>query len=147
GHDPGSVLAVPEDGKTVLARAEARSATALDRLEMVRDGEVIAVRETGGDRRSASIEVEVPITDSGWLAARCRGGDGAGVRAHTSPVYMRMEGRPMRPNADTIAPLLGVLDQTLSWVRREARCAIEQQREHLAGTVEAGRRELLRRGT
>jgi hypothetical protein len=139
GHDPGSVLSVPEGGKTVLARAEARSAAPFDRLEVLRDGEVIAARETEGDRRSAAIEREVSVTDSGWLAARCRGGDGSGIRAHASPVYVRIEGRPMRPNPDTIAPLLAVLDQTLAWVRREARCATGQQRKHLAEIFEAAR--------
>ena len=147
GHESGAVLAVPEGGKTVLARAEARSATVFDRLEMLRDGEVIVERATEGDRRSAAIEVEVPVTGSGWLAARCRGGNGSAIRAHTSPVYMRMEGRPMRPSADTIAPLLAVLDRTLAWVRREARCAADKQREQLAEILEAGRQELLRRGT
>jgi hypothetical protein len=147
GHDPSSVLAVRDAGRTVVVRAEARSAAAWDRLEVLRDGEVVAVRETEGDRRSATIETEVPIADSGWLAARCWGGDGPGVNAHTSPVHVRMEGRPIRPNADTLAPLLAVLEQTLAWVRREARCASEQQRQHLAETLEEARRELLGRGT
>ncbi len=145
GHDPGSVISVPEDGKTVLVRAEARSATPFDRLEVLRNGEVIAECATEGDRRSATIEREVAVTDSGWLAARCRGDDSQ-VRAHSSPVYGIMEGRPMRPSAETIAPLLAVLDQTLAWVRREARCRAEQQREHLAENVEAARRQLTRRG-
>jgi hypothetical protein len=33
----------------------------------------------------------------------------------------------------------------LTWVRRDARCANEQQREQLAETFQAARQELLRR--
>jgi hypothetical protein len=60
-------------------------------------------------------------------------------------VYLQVEGRPLRPDVVAIAPLLAVLDQTLAWVRREARCANEQQREHLAEVFQAARQELLRR--
>jgi hypothetical protein len=45
-----------------------------------------------------------------------------------------------------MAPLLAVLDGTLAWVQREARCPKEQQREQLMQTLQAARQELLRRG-
>ncbi len=147
GHDPGSVLSVPEEGQTVRVRAEARSATAFDRLEVLHNGAILAVRETDGDRRTAIIEMDAAITASGWLAARCQVGDGVPLfRAHTSPVYLHIEDRPMRPAANVIAPLLAVLDQTLAWIRAEVRCANEQQREHLTEIVNAARQKLLQRG-
>jgi hypothetical protein len=138
GHDPGSVLSLPNEGQTVRVQAEAQSVTAFDRLEVLYNGAVVA---TG----TASIEADVPIPGSGWLAARCLAG-GSGVRAHTSPVYVRIDDRPLSPSADTMAPLLAVLDRTLNWVQSEARCGSERQREQLKETLQAARQELSRRG-
>ncbi|HWG47128.1 MAG TPA: CehA/McbA family metallohydrolase [Gemmataceae bacterium] len=145
GHDLGSMVFAPE-GKTVHVRAEARSAMAFNRLELLHNGSPIATATAAGDPPTASIEMEVPVLASGWLAARCWGGDnGSFLRAHTSPVYLQVEGKPVRPDAATIAPLLAALDQTLTWVRREARCANEAQREQLAENLQTARRELMRR--
>jgi hypothetical protein len=60
-------------------------------------------------------------------------------------VYLQVEGQPLRPTADAIAPLLAVLDATLAWVCRDARCANEQQREQLAESLRVARQELLQR--
>ena len=81
-----------------------------------------------------------------WGQERLAGGDeGQYVYAHTSPVYLHVEGRDLRPDPETVAPLVAVLERTLDWVRGEARCATEHQREHLAATLGAAREELLRR--
>ncbi|HTU89744.1 MAG TPA: CehA/McbA family metallohydrolase [Gemmataceae bacterium] len=147
GHGPGSVLSLPKEGQMVRIQVEACSVTPFARLECIYNGAVVAAGKTDGERRAATIEVEVPITGDGWLAARCLGGhDGSAIRAHTSPVYVQMEGRPLRPDAATMAPLLAVLDGTLAWVQREARCPKEQQREQLMQTLQAARQELLRLG-
>jgi hypothetical protein len=49
-------------------------------LEIVAQGEVL--RST----RSASLEFDLPVHDSTWIAARCYG-------AHTTPVYVKVGGR------------------------------------------------------
>jgi hypothetical protein len=144
GHAPGAALSLPQGGRTVRLRVEAHSATPFDCLEVLHNGAVLAVAQTDGDRWTAVIEQEVPIAASGWLAARCQGG--GLIRAHTSPVYVQVEGQPLRPAADVLAPLLAVLDRTHAWIRAEARCPSEHQREQLDGTIEAARQELMRRG-
>lgn len=133
GHDPGVALSLPDERQTVRVRAEAQSVTPFDSVELLYNGEIVA---TG----TASLEVDVPIPASGWLAARCRRGDA--IRAHTSPVYATVEGRPIRPSADALAPLFAVLERTLSWVRDEARCSVEKQRAHWAETLLAARHGL-----
>jgi hypothetical protein len=149
GQGPGAVLDVPPEGRQLRVRAEAQSTVPFDRLEVLADGEVIAEKEASGNRQSAALEVEHAAAGSGWLAARCWGrerlGDGQCIYAHTSPVYFQAEGRPLRPAAETVAPLVAVLDRTLGWVANEARCENERQREHLAGSLGEARRELLRR--
>ena len=145
GRDPGSVLS--NAGQTVRIQAEACSVTPFDRLECVYNGAVVASTEASGDPRTATLEADVSFTGSGWLAARClEGGDGSAVRAHTSPVYVRIEDRPMRPHAETMAPLLAVLDAALTWVDTESRCANDRQREQLKETLRTARQELSRRG-
>ncbi|HZV04335.1 MAG TPA: CehA/McbA family metallohydrolase [Gemmataceae bacterium] len=147
GHEPGSVLSLAGEGATVRIQAESRSMTPFARLECVYNGVVVAAGETVGDGTAAMIEADVPISSSGWLAARClRDGNDSAVRAHTSPVYVEMEGRPLRPEADTTAPLLDVLDRTLVWIQREASCPKEQHRQQLMQTLQAAREELLRCG-
>jgi len=153
GQEIGSVLSLPQDRRDVGAteqllriQAEAHSVTPFARLECVYNGEVVATSITDGEQRMAALEAEVSIAGSGWLAARCLDNNGA-LRAHTSPVYVQMEGRPMRPSADMMAPLLAVLERTLAWVQHEARCPKQSQRDHLMQILQAARQELLRRGS
>jgi hypothetical protein len=146
GQELGCELALPKETPTVRIQAEACSVTPFARLECVHNGAIVATAKATGDHRAATIDADVPINGSGWLAARCVGEDGSTIRAHTSPVYVQMEGRPMRPSTETLAPLLAVLNRTLGWVQGEARCANEQQREQLMQTLHAARQELLRRG-
>lgn len=143
GQDPGSVLSLPAEGGIVAVRAEARSITAFDRLELISNGEVVAAAESGGEPRTAMLEMPLRMTAGGWLATRCT--QGAAIRAHTSPVYVTVEGRSHRPTSETVAPLLAVLDRTLAWVEGEARCGSEHQREQLAETIRAAKQELSRR--
>jgi len=146
GREPGSVLELPNEGRAVNVRAEAQSVTPFSRLECVYNGTVVAASSTEGEHRTAALEADVTIDGSGWLAARCVNDDDSTIRGHTSPVYVRREGRPLRPDTETMAPLLAVLDATLAWVQREARCPKEQQREQLVQTLQAAQQELLRRG-
>ncbi len=144
---PGAVLAAPV-GKTVRVRAEARSAVPFDQVEVLAGGQVVAAKAASGNRLSALIEAEVAVSASTWVAARCwsreRLADAQCVYAHTSAVHVAVEGQ-RRPDAATVAPLVEVLERTQDWIARAARCSTEHHREHLAGIVEAGRQELLRR--
>jgi hypothetical protein len=145
GQEPGAVLSLPNEGQIVRIQVEARSVTPFSRLECLYNGAVVAAADTDRESRAATVEMDVPISGSGWLAARCLDDDGSTIRAHTSPVYVQMDGRPLRANAETMAPLLAVLDGTLAWVQREARCPKQQQRDQLMQTLQAARQELLRR--
>jgi hypothetical protein len=147
GEGPGALIAAGV-GKSVPVRAEARSAVPFDQVEILSGGTVVAAKTASGNRQSAVVEMELPVTASTWLAARCwsheRLPDGQCIYAHTSPVHIEVAGRP-RPDAVTAGPLVEVLEHTRDWIARAARCPTEHHREHLAGIVEAGLQELLRR--
>ena len=73
----------------------------------------------------------------GYFAGQC-------VYAHTSPVTVRVDGRPPKTDPAAVAGLLGHLGKMQTWVEREARCG-DRQREHLAGIFRSARDELARR--
>lgn len=77
---PGSRLdAKPGDKLRIKARA--LGGPVLPRhLEIVSKGEVI--RATASDASELTLEFELPVTESTWLAARCSG-------AHTTPIYIQ----------------------------------------------------------
>jgi len=68
-------------------------------LEVVAQGEVLK------STRSASLEFDLPVHESTWIAARCSG-------AHTTPVYVRVGGRSFA-RRDQLAGLVARRLQTL----------------------------------
>jgi hypothetical protein len=153
GHGPGAHLVQDSTTTTVNVRAEARSLIPFQHLEIVANGVVVAATEACGSPRTASIEAEIPMPVSGWLAARCRGGhhfpgyfSGQWVYAHTSPVYVEVAGQPRPIDQDTLTRIATELDNSLKWVREEARCD-EKQRERLANIFRSAKEELLKRST
>jgi hypothetical protein len=145
GQGPGSVLAV-EPGRRVHLRAEAHSAVPFEDLELLVNGEVQASKTPSGNQLSAVVETDLVCTQSAWVAATCHGAarlaSGACVLAHTTPVYLDVQDRPLRPTEETLAPLLLALAQTRAWVEEQARCESERQRAHLVGVLDEARARL-----
>lgn len=92
--------------ESLQIKARVVSRDPIGRFQIVSNGEVIAERET--EATSAEIKVEIPAGTSRWIVARCsRRTDGRedfgfgnynaitgpGI-AHTSPVYVEVDGRP-----------------------------------------------------
>jgi hypothetical protein len=128
-------------------RAEARSAGPLDRLEVLAQGTVLASQVASGDRRTVAVEAEFSPVEHTWIAARCRGAsqpDQPPLFAHTSPVFLETQ-QPRRASRSALDSLLAVLDRTLAWVERQARCENEKQRTHLREVIGSARQELERR--
>src|SRR5262249_23203113 len=98
GADPGATLALPAGGRSVAVRVEARSAAPFDEVEVLHNGSLVASKTASGNRQATTLEVEVPVKASGWLAARCWGrerlADGQCAYAHTSPVWLAIDGLP-----------------------------------------------------
>ncbi len=117
---------------------------------MIANGAVVASAEPTGERPShAPLEADVSLSHSGWLAARafCPRGHNELQRtyAHSSAVYVRVDGKPPQVDPAEIAPFIAKLDAMLEWVSHEARCENDAQRQRLADIFQAARQELLRR--
>ena len=104
GRMPGEELAVAP-GARVQIKAEVTSIAPLDRVDVVRNGEVIHSATVSPDRRRASIDLPVTVETSGWYSVRAIGPDrtfpveNTRPQAVTNPVYVIAGGRPIRDRA------------------------------------------------
>jgi hypothetical protein len=149
GQDPGAVL-TRQAGDVVRVRAEGRSLVPFERLEVLCNGRVVAEAAASGDPAAAAVEVEVPVGEGGWLAARCRGSATVPHRpasqrifAHTSPVWLEAAGRPRRVEPGAAAQLALELHRMVEWARHEARCGTNHERQRLVDVFETARQRLL----
>lgn len=161
GAGMGAQLDV-EAGARVPVVAEARlnpDVDALDRLELVVAGEVVATERARG-RSRVELRTEVAVEESAWLAVRAYGGRESRRRtvvAHSAPVYLVVDGRPTWTRdavPDLVRRYQGELDEMMSepldpdedlepWETREILpVEWERQRELLQDRVEHARARL-----
>jgi hypothetical protein len=142
GRGPGSTVAVAKG--VVRVRAEVVSRIPFDRVEIVRDGQVVADQPSVAGRH-VRLEREVEVEEGGWIAARVSGAAktyaGYPVFAHTSPVYLRVEGTGFR-RAESIGGFLDEIDRSMRLVRKTFRFESERQRALALGKFDEGRSAL-----
>jgi hypothetical protein len=111
-------------------RAEVLGRHAIDRIEIIADGQVLAEGisplETESDR-------------AGWWAARCL--SGGRVTAHTSPIYSHC-GSPSALRKEAVHYLAGHFRRMLDWTREMGRFAAPAQRDHLAQIFQTAQNKL-----
>lgn len=106
GKELGSELAIGNRRRELLARVTLNSMVPVDRLEIVRNGEVLMEIPLPGDRTKVSTSVRVPVRGSGWYLLRARGNRPAYPildfypYATTSPIYVTVAGQPIRSPRD-----------------------------------------------
>jgi hypothetical protein len=148
GQKPGAVLDLPSSACFHI-QAEARSLGPLHRLEVVCNGAVVASAEASGTPARAAIDVDLPLDGPAWLTATCRGMDDSGQWvagwAHSSPIYVQIDGKRLRPDAATSAPLFAWLDKVQRWVESTPKEQSERDRQRRSAVFEAAKQELLRR--
>jgi hypothetical protein len=88
----------------------------VDHLELVRNGKVVGDIPLRGDRTRADTAITVPVTESGWYVLRAFADRPATPIldlypfASTSPVYVTVDGQPVRSREDA--------EYFLAWVDR-----------------------------
>lgn len=144
GQVPGQLVPIERARTPVRVRAEAKSLLAFEHLELLWNGHVIAsASPTSSEPWRAQLELELPIEQSGWLAARCRGEallpsrpGPQRVFAHTSPVAVRLANADRWATPTALQSLLDELDAMLRWAREKARCPTPHDRERLVHVFE-----------
>jgi hypothetical protein len=104
GRMPGEEIALPGPGRITL-RVDVHSAAPLERVEVVRNGEVVhrATPAAGGQR--ATFEQVIDVAMSGWYSVRAIGAnrtfpvENTRPQAVTNPVYVIVGDRPIRDRA------------------------------------------------
>lgn len=111
----GDTLALDAPGK-VRVKGRVRSQFPLDSLEVVFNGAVVAQGTLAADKLTGSVDLDVSIEGSGWLALRTAGPvvnrwpSNYGLRAHTNPVYLKVKDKPMDTHAEA--------EYFLKWIDR-----------------------------
>jgi hypothetical protein len=139
GKGPGSTV-VPNGRVKVMANVVSR--IPFDRLEIIQDGRVVADQPSWGGRE-ARLEREIEVEEGGWIAARASGTAktyaGFPVFAHTSPVYLRLDGTPFR-RAESIGACMDEVDRSMRTIAKSFRFQSDAQRALAVGKFAEGRR-------
>ena len=96
GTPMGGEIALPGNGGTVQVVATAESVWPLTAVELIVNGKRGPRRQAAGDRRTVTLQHELKVEASCWVAARCWGEyatDAGPVMAHSSPVYIDVGNR------------------------------------------------------
>lgn len=141
-------------GALVTVRAAVQSFHPVERLEIVLGGKVVATKTNATRSRSLTLDAPLTPTESSWVAARAYASDlmpyqileveglkGIPSVAHTSPVYLVVDGKPTRSREDA-AFLLSWCDSALDWAKTKARLD-PSQREDVVALFERARRVYL----
>lgn len=137
-----TVLELSNSRRSVPAVVEWTGAEPIDRIEIVRDGEVVAVFENVDQATAGTFKTTIDVEGTGWIAARCWGrrrtSYGQPLWSHTSPVYLRSspEGAVVRAAS---AAFLRHIDESRAWIRTQARFENATQRERLLQLFGEGR--------
>jgi hypothetical protein len=119
GKMPGDALDVTAGSKLrISAEAYGNSGqTPLRSVEIVGHGKALA-RSEGKDAAHLTVDLELPVDHGIWIAAKC--GAGQGQVAHTTPVYVTVNGggfdnpETMRRNLETAEGYLKEVEQELA---------------------------------
>ncbi|GAB4024199.1 CehA/McbA family metallohydrolase [Spirosoma koreense] len=119
---PGDQLNLKKgDSLTLVAHAYGQAAqTPLEALELVAHGRVLARvtrQESGQSASHLTIRLAIASVEAGmWIAARCSGG--AAQAAHTTPVYVTIDGGGFQ-NPETVGHYLALSEAYLQELEQE----------------------------
>ncbi|MEO7038593.1 MAG: CehA/McbA family metallohydrolase [Gemmatimonadaceae bacterium] len=106
GKEAGDEIAFPLGSHTMSVRATMHSIVAVDHLELVQNGKVVATVPMSADHKSAAARLDVKVDRSGWITLRAWSDHATPPIldiypfATTSPVYLTVAGIPPRSPED-----------------------------------------------
>ena len=144
GRQIGDTIELPASGGTVQVEARAESVWPLGKIEIVRDGRAVASERAGRGAPTLKAKARVPVTRSGWIAARCSGRAGhpaAYIAAHTSPVYLKC-GETRAFDGAAAQHLLALVQGSIEYAETLSTAFDERSRKRLVKLFKEARREL-----
>jgi hypothetical protein len=132
GKMPGAIVELPAGGGRIRVKVEGRSAGTIERLEIVWKGRVV---KTGGTNVA---EVDLPVSESGWVAARAFEPPGKTIRfAQTSPIWVRV-GRDPGIVAEDARYFTAWLQREADFYRKETGFRLPEHQRAMVELFEKG---------
>ncbi len=122
GQEPGAVIRLPAGGGALSATVRAQSMVPFHLLELVVNGEVVARKTADAGTRALDLAADVTFDRTGWVAARCLSRHTlwhawpVHAAAHTSPIYVEVDGSARPFNARDAKYLLALLRGGVLWL-------------------------------
>ena len=141
GEEPGATLQV-EKGTRIPVHANWSSHHAVQRVEIVFNGKVVARQDFPNGVTTGHIEAEIIADSDGWIGARL----GSGTRdsfnhpiwAHTSPVYVRgteTQAEASKTSAKFYDEQIG---EGVNWGKTKGRFYNDSQRKEIVDLFKQG---------
>jgi hypothetical protein len=129
--------------RTVKVKARARSYFPLAKVELIVSGQVAVTIPLANDDRSATLDKEIEVPRSGWLALRASGpghpdSPQPALFAHSAPIYVEVGGSPVRSREDAEF-FLAWIDELALRARTRDRVPDAEQRQHVQEQIEKAR--------
>ena len=145
GYGPGAeVSAAP--GKSLSVLATWKSHRPIAQAELVFNGRVVAGETYPDGSRDGRLEIDLPASSDGWIAARLSGAHRDSfhqpVFAHTSPIYVRT-GVPSPERAAAARLFSDGIDRDLDRIRLKGRFYNDSQRREIEDLYRQGQRVYL----
>jgi hypothetical protein len=114
----------------------------IDRVEIVRDGEIAYAHDNPDQALSGHFTTTLDVSEAGWIAARCWGSRRTTYAhplwAHTSPAYLR--DRPAAPTVRAASSaFLEQIERSRDWITTQARFDNTSQHDRLLQLYAEGR--------
>jgi hypothetical protein len=91
GKIPGDSVEARSGPVKLTIRADVQTIGQLDRVEIIFKGRIVKTASAGKDSSKLTAELELPVNETGWVAARAFERPGETIRfAQTSPVYVKV---------------------------------------------------------
>jgi hypothetical protein len=126
----GDTLQLPRGGGTLEVEATAESIFPLHNLEIVQQGRIVATTEDAKGARRLHLKTSLKVDRHTWLAARCGRPDASalhhhdewqrGMFAHTSPIYVAVDGEWWLFDQDAAQYMLTLIQGGLDYIRQAA---------------------------
>lgn len=132
-------------GQMITVNVEVTSRIPMERIEIIRGGEIVASKENPADDRKVSFTAQVPIDGSTWIAARTSSSAhlpfnvDIPIFAHTSPIYVEVPGRPIG-SPEAAAYFAKKCEDAIEWAKTKANVLDESQRQEMIALYEEARK-------
>jgi hypothetical protein len=142
GEAPGDTIQA-NSGEKLAVEVTWNSHYAIDRVELVQNGNVVKSQDLPAGSTEGKLETSVSVNSDGWIAARlgssARDSFAQAMWAHTSPVYVEVDAIKSGQSADSARYFVEQIDQSLSWINTGAKFYTNAQRKEVLDLFAEGR--------